>query len=158
MPILYILCGVPGSGKSTWANTFNYNDTRYVSRDEIRFNLVKNEEEYFSHEKEVFNKFVGTITQTLVDGFSVIADATHLNMASRRKLTYNIDKTFSDYKIVYVIFETDLDTCLTRNAARAGRANVPEDVIKSMYNSFRAPRPDEDKRMIGTITIKGNII
>ena len=83
MPILYILCGPSGCGKSTWANQFmndhNTDDIRYVSRDEIRFSLVGEDEDYFAHEKEVFRKFSGTIAQTLVDGFDVIADATHLN-------------------------------------------------------------------------------
>ena len=79
-------------------------------------------------------------------------------MASRRKLTYAIDQIITNYKIVYVIFETALETCLDRNAKRTGRQNVPEDVIKSMYNNFRAPRNDEDRRMIGMITVKGDIV
>lgn len=157
-PILYMLIGIPGSGKSTWVDTFCRDAFRYVSRDEIRFNLVKEDEDYFSHEKEVFNKFAGTITQTLVDGFDVFADATHINMASRRKLTCAIDKNFTDYNIVYVIFDTKLDTCIARNNGRTGRSCVPEDTIRSMYNSFRLPREDEDNRAIGSIIVKGDIV
>lgn len=156
-PTLYILIGVPGSGKSTWANMF-CKHLRYVSRDEIRFDLINENEDYFSHEKEVFSKFVGTITQTLVDGFSVVADATHINMASRRKLTYAIDNLFKDYNIVYVIFDTPYEICFARNNMREGRAHVPEEVLKNMYNSFRAPRDDEDSRVIGSITIKGEFM
>lgn len=159
MPILYILCGIPGCGKSTFAKNFlEKYETAYVSRDEVRLGMVNDTEEYFSKEKEVFKNFVSNITNYLSDGINVIADATHLNMASRRKLTYAIDQTITNYKIVYVIFDTSLETCLNRNAKRTGRQNVPEDVVKSMYNNFRIPRNDEDKRMIGMITVKGDIV
>ena len=53
MPTLYIMCGPSGCGKTTWAHNFikeqhETNDIRYVSRDEIRFSLIKEGEEYFS--------------------------------------------------------------------------------------------------------------
>ena len=49
------MVGCPGSGKSTWAKK-HLPDTYYVSRDEVRFSLLQDGEDYFSHEKEVFNK------------------------------------------------------------------------------------------------------
>ena len=118
MPILYIMCGPSGCGKSTWAHNFIrendplYSNIRDVSRDEIRFSMLKDGEDYFAHEKEVFKKFVGTICQTLIDGFDVIADATHLNEFSRRKLTQAIDMRYMDYKIIYVVFNVSADTCV----------------------------------------------
>ena len=153
MPILYIMCGPSGCGKTTWAHNFIhendpfYNNIRDVSRDEIRFSILKDEEDYFSHEKEVFKKFVETIRQTLIDGFDVIADATHLNEFSRRKLTQAIDMRYTDYKIIYVVFNVSADTCVTRNANRTGRANVPENIIRNMCRDFRAPTMDEDDRI-----------
>ena len=153
-PILYILCGPSGCGKTFWAHNFmKDNDIRYVSRDEIRYSIVKEEEDYFSHEKEVFKKFSETIRQTLVDGFDVIADATHLNEFSRRKLTQAIDMYNVEYNIVYVIFNVDIDTCLARNSVREGRANVPETIIRNMYREFRAPVLDEDERAINIIEV-----
>lgn len=159
MPILYILCGASGAGKSTWASQYIAfesalgNDIRYVSRDEIRFSILKEDEDYFSHEKEVFKKFSGTIRQTLVDGFDVIADATHLNEFSRRKLTQTIDMQFQEYKIVYVIFNVDADTCIIRNANRTGRTNVPENIIRNMCRDFRAPTLEEDERAVDIIEV-----
>ena len=157
MPILYILCGPSAAGKSTWARKFvedHFNDDiRYVSRDEIRFAIVKEEEDYFSHEKEVFKKFANTIRQTLIDGFDVIADATHLNEFSRRKLTQAIDMYTTDYKIVYVVFNTDVNTCVIRNMNKSGRAKVPENVIRNMCRDFRAPTKDEDERVIDIIEV-----
>lgn len=159
MPILYIMCGPSGCGKTTWAYNFIhendplYNNIRDVSRDEIRFSILKDEEDYFSHEKEVFKKFVGTIRQTLIDGFDVIADATHLNEFSRRKLTQAIDMHYTDYKIIYVVFNVSADTCVARNANREGRANVPENVIRNMCRDFRVPTKDEDERVIDIIEV-----
>lgn len=158
-PTLYILIGIPGCGKSTFADHFqNGINTVWISRDKIRFKIIKEDEEYFSHESEVFQKFVDNIVFSLKDGLNVIADATHINMSSRRKLTYAIDKKFNNYKIVYVIFDTSFDICLARNNAREGRACVPEQVMKNMYKDFRIPREDEDIRAIGSITIKGEIM
>lgn len=150
MPTLYILCGPSGCGKSTWASDFmkKEQDVRYVSRDEIRFHLVKEDEEYFSREKEVYKKFVGTIAQTLVDGFDVIADATHLNEFSRRKLTQAIDYTIKEYSIIYVVFTTPLEECIAHNANRTGRACVPESVIRNMYRDYKRPTMEEDERVI----------
>ena len=156
-PILYIMCGPPGCGKSTFANEF-LPKRAYVSRDAIRFDMVKEDEEYFSHENEVFSTFVNTITDQLQNGMSVIADATHIDMSSRKKLTYAIDKSFTDYNIVYVTFNTPIEICLERNNMREGRMCVPEDVIRSMYNKFRIPRNDEDPRMIGIIKVEGDIV
>lgn len=157
MPILYMLCGPSGCGKSTWAHNFmkehSEEDIRYVSRDEIRFSIVKDNEEYFSHETEVFRKFVGTIGETLIDGFDVIADATHLNQFSRRKVTQALDMRKIDYQIVYVSFDVSADVCLEHNANRNGRANVPEHVIRNMCRDFRAPSLNEDERAIEVINV-----
>ena len=107
MPNLYILCGPSGCGKTTWCNAFmRENDVRYVSRDEIRFSMLKDDEDYFAHEVDVFKEFTGTLAQTLVDGFDVIADATHLNARSRQRLTQAIDMYITDYNIIYVVFNT----------------------------------------------------
>ena len=159
MATLYILCGPSGCGKSTWSRQYIAfedalgNNIHYVSRDEIRFSILKEGEDYFSHEKEVFKKFVDTICLNLISGFDVIADATHLNEMSRRKLTQAIDMYYDNYKIVYVIFDVTADTCVERNKAREGRANVPENVIRNMCRDFRAPTLDEDERAIDIIEV-----
>lgn len=160
MPILYILCGPSGAGKSTWARKFVEDhfddDIRYVSRDEIRFAIVKEEEDYFSHEKEVFKKFSGTIAQTLIDGFDVIADATHLNEFSRRKLTQAVDQYIKRYKIVYVVFDVNADICIAHNKERNGRSDVPENIIRNMCRDFRYPSMDEDERVIEIKEVDNN--
>ena len=157
MPILYMLCGPSGCGKTTWARKYTEDhaneDIRYVSRDEIRFSMLKEGEDYFAHEKEVFKRFVGAIRQTLIDGFDVIADATHLNAFSRRKLTQAIDMYFTDYQIIYVVFNADVETCIERNSERDGRADVPETVIRNMCRDYRMPAKDEDERVIGIIEV-----
>ena len=53
---------------------------------------------------------------------------------------------FKDYEIIYVIFNVDVDICLTHNANRKGRANVPENIIRNMCRDFREPSITEDKR------------
>ena len=66
MSKLYIMMGIPGSGKSTWCR-HNIKDTdAYVSRDKIRFGLVNPNEPYFSKENQVYQEFINTIERKLV--------------------------------------------------------------------------------------------
>lgn len=140
---LYIMIGIPGSGKSTYAKK-RFPNAIYVSRDEIRFDLVSENEEYFSRENEVFTKFVNIINSSLKAGKDVIADATHLNPRSRTKLFshLNIDPTKTE--TIAVVMRTPLEVCLYRNENRKGtRSYVPPQVIKNMYSSFKEPTMKE---------------
>ena len=61
------MCGAPGCGKSTYAKEYckKYPETVYVSRDEIRFSLLAEDEYYFSHETEVLEKFYTNIANAI---------------------------------------------------------------------------------------------
>lgn len=138
---LVILCGVPGSGKSTWVRGHLSKGDIYVSRDEIRYSIVSSDEDYFSHEVEVYDKFVAEINENLNKGLRVFADATHINWASRRKLIERIqDREFVD--IDTYVFNTSLKLCIKRNNQRKGRECVPENVVRDMYSRFRHPTTD----------------
>ena len=91
MATLYIMCGIPGSGKSTFIRThINKEQQVWVSRDVIRYRLVDEEESYFSREDEVWEEFIRQINAFLQDGYDVFADATHINQGSCRKLLNEI--------------------------------------------------------------------
>ena len=93
MNTLYIVVGVPGCGKSTWCNAKIAANPNWlhISRDEVRFSMIKEEDDYFSKEKQVFNEYVRQIAEGL-EYTNVIADATHLNEPSRLKLIRSIEK------------------------------------------------------------------
>ena len=157
MNTLYILCGPAGCGKSTWAHKFckENPEVHYVSRDEVRFAIVKEDEDYFSHEKEVFKEFVKRIATFLrVKDSKVIADATHLNEFSRRKLIQALDRYNLNFQIICVVFKIDVETCIAQNAMRTGRQCVPENIVKNMCRDFRAPDMEEDERIIEVIEVE----
>lgn len=147
---LWLMCGAPGSGKTWFAKNKLMKDSNwdYISRDEVRFSMVKDDEEYFSHETAVFNAFVGKITFALEYGNdNIIADATHLNWGSRHKLLKALEKYISleNVDVIPVVIEAKLKNTLERNKLRDGRARVPEDVIKRMLKSMSDPEKDPYK-------------
>lgn len=146
MPTLYIYCGIPGSGKSYYAKKAQPK-VHYISRDEIRFNMVEEDEEYFSKEKAVFKLFSASIAKVLEKGQDVIADATHISKASRAKLIKAIDRYFSEYKIACIVFDTPFEVCCERNAGREGRARVPDEVMQRFRAGWELPEMEEDSRI-----------
>ena len=54
---LWIMVGCPASGKSTYLANKALSNSVIVSRDAIRFNLLRPGDDYFSKEKEVFEKY-----------------------------------------------------------------------------------------------------
>lgn len=144
---LWILCGAPGSGKSYFAKNILMTDNTwvYVSRDEVRYGMLKDSDKYFSKEKEVYDYFVKRIDNALHnDNISnVIADATHLHEPSRMKLLGRL--RLEGINVIPIWFNTSYKTCLERNAKREGRAKVPEEVIRDMYNHSKHPKYDHVK-------------
>ena len=142
MSVLYILCGIPGSGKSTWARKqvedYGTDKLAWISRDKIRFNLVKPDEEYFSRENEVISIFVDEIQKAIDNGTPfVLADATHLNRKNRLQLLNQL--VLNNTSVRYVYFDVPLSVALERNSKRQGRERVPDSVIEKMYYSFSKP-------------------
>lgn len=159
-PMLYIMIGAPGSGKSTFANkTFESKiDTIIVSRDNIRFKMLEDTDEYFSKEDKVFEAFYTSIADLLKSGIDVVADATHLNKAGRAKLVDHVNSIYADYYITFVYIDTGLSLCLERNKYREGRAKVPDDTLKNMYYRIVRPSFDEFDNIIDIWTIDRNML
>jgi len=152
MTTLYIMVGAPGSGKSYFAKKYLFAGKPhivYISRDEVRYSMINEKDAYFSKEDDVFAEFVRRIKYHIAIGAdAVIADATHLNWNSRRKLlnALNIlNETNNNLAIIPVVLKPNINIVLERNNTREGRANVPEDVVKRMWNNQTSPWDDPFK-------------
>lgn len=156
---LIIMCGVPASGKSYFANYMVENKDKffdkkakvtYVSRDKVRFSIINEQDSYFAKEDEVYKEFIKQIRkgfprdrkQALNKEYYVIADATHLNRFSREKLINSIGKNNIDY-IIAVNIITPLETCIERNSKREEKTQVPEFSLKRMYRDFSPATKEE---------------
>jgi predicted kinase len=143
---LILMVGVPGSGKSYWLNSHKDNfKSSYIviSRDDIRFSMLKEGEDYFSHEKEVFKEYVRQIKEALNNYDEVYADATHLNEASRSKLLRALGNDLKSIKVQAVVIQKTLQQCLIQNEQRTGLKYVPRNQIRRMYSSFTIPTFEE---------------
>ena len=79
---LYLMIGIPGSGKSTWLKT-HATDGKVISRDVIRYSLLQEGDEYFSKENEVYRIFVDEIRKSIDENENTYVDATNLNKFAR---------------------------------------------------------------------------
>ena len=138
-----MMVGIPGSGKSTWVknNRQEIGAFAIVSRDAIRFAMLKDDEDYFAHETEVFDKFIDQIIAHLLNDKTVVADATHLNKKSRAKVLDKVRK-FAD-EIEAVVLDTSVETAFERNDQREGRAWVKHGIIRRMFFTMEMPEKEE---------------
>ena len=157
MAILYVMCGIPGSGKSTWAREHLTNDDVYVSRDDIRFSFLREGDDYFSKEKEVWDTFVTSINEALEMGYNVFVDATHINPGSRRKLLNALRfKEGIDVRVIHI--DTPIAETIARNELRKDTNRyVPTSVIQRMAQQFEKPDFSEGFSIIYTVKNNGGI-
>ena len=156
--ILYLMSGPPGCGKSTWIQKqIDAKGGAWISRDAIRFEMLKEDEDYFAHEDEVVETFINSI-QAAIDnplGFDIYVDATHLNKTARNKVLNQLDLNEVN-EINCVFFKIDSETCIERNEQRIGLARVPRSVIRRMWHTHTMPEADENFTHIIIIDKEGN--
>ena len=142
MADIYLMCGCPGAGKSTFLkNRIKTKSSVIISRDKIRFSIVEPNEAYFSHEDEVLNIFWNEINKALLENENVFIDQTSLTPRARKWLLQHING-YTHANLIWI--DENLETCLKRNENRKGtRSYVPPDTICRMYNQFIEPSLEE---------------
>lgn len=137
-----ILCGIPCSGKSTYADkqiTKNLKlDTTVISRDTIRDRVYGlRYKPDFKREQEITIRFNESLAIWLeMPGINkIILDNTHCKEAYIDSI---IDKYKGSYNIVITYFDIPLWRAKLRNYIRYIKTGkwIPNDVMNSMYNNY----------------------
>ena len=155
---LFLMSGTPGSGKSTWIQSkIETNGGIWISRDAIRFAVVKEDEEYFGKEDEVFATFISAIQEQINNPMAtdIYVDATHINEKSRNNTLRRLNLEQVDEKIC-VFFDIPLEVAYERNLQRTGRAVVPRSAVERMYYGRAFPKKRENFNHIIVIDEMGN--
>lgn len=143
MANLILVGGLPGSGKSTYLSQFRHNfNCAVISRDEIRFSLLQEGEEYFSHEEEVCKIMWAKINDALAANKNTYVDQTSLTPNSRSYLLKHITSHYNECIMIW--FNIPREICLERNENRFGtKAYVPRGVIRRMSQQMVLPSYNE---------------
>lgn len=144
IPTLYMMVGLPGSGKSTVAkdNLYGITGTRIAS-DEIRKELFGDVEYDRSNNEKLFNTLHTRVKALLTCGEDVIYDAT--NIKKRRRIAFLRTLSGISCKKVCVVMATPYVSCLEQNRVRIsnGEPGVPDEAIKRMYMNWEPPHKSE---------------
>lgn len=145
MPKLYMLIGVPGSGKTTWiANQEWAKDCVHISTDKIVEKYAEMQGKTYT---EVFKDFmpmaVDLMTQEVLLAKSqnkdIIWDQTSTTKISRLKKF----KMLPNYEHIAVVFPTpDREELDRRLASRPGKI-IPSSVVDEMIANWEEPTTEE---------------
>ncbi len=137
MSTLYVMCGIPGSGKSTFTGKLKEKGVVVISTDEIRKELTGSEEDQ-SANKKVFKLAYARTEKALQSGKNVCFDATNTSVRARAGV---LKCAGEDVRKVCICMKTDKETCMYRNENRARK--VPTEVIMRMIKGYEEPTKKE---------------
>lgn len=134
-PVLTMMCGLVGSGKSTHARKLaQENNSIIFSSDELREELYGDINDQM-HNHELFVELHRRIKIALKDGNNVIYDA--CNLSSKRRISFLQELKHIPCWKNCIIVATPYEQCMENNINRDRR--VPDYVIERMYKSFDTP-------------------
>ena len=145
MPKLYVLVGVPGSGKTTWIKNQDWAlGLIIVSTDAFVEDYARQQGKTYS---EVFDEYMPTavklmaeqVTRARDSGHTIIWDQTSTTKASRAR-KFNM---LPDYYAIAVVFGTPSRIELRRRLDSRPGKEIPQVVIESMIAGFEMPTEEE---------------
>lgn len=146
-PTLYMLVGVPGSGKSTWI-TENFPDLtgHYVASTDRLIEIYASMrqatyDDMFQDNIDYANKAMMThIKDVIMYGYNIIWDQTNLNKKSRARKLAAVPNT---YRKIAIFFPTPETGELYRRLGSRPGKTIPEFAVQQMINSLQQPTIEE---------------
>ncbi len=132
-----ILLGIPGSGKSTFANTYikpHNRNIKMFSTDDVSLLFTKDPSKYHIGSTELNLKYLDNYIQT---GQNFVYDTTGSNQQGVFKVSKAARKV--GYKLIFILLLTDLETAKRQNVMRGERGGhtADEDYIDFVYSMQR---------------------
>ncbi|BDC49636.1 hypothetical protein F183_A19520 [Bryobacterales bacterium F-183] len=143
-PVLVIAVGLPGSGKSTYFAQIGANP---VSTDAIRLQLADDATDQTIHSAVFATVRYLAMQRVLLHRPITYIDATNLTVANRKQFFDWATEWGCAIEALY--FDTPLEVCLARNAARS--RVVPEDAILRMSQILVPPTEAEGFRRVTVV-------
>jgi len=137
---LIVLCGLPGSGKSTYAKKEWGDSHIIICADEFR-KVYTGKDFDLSAEHMIYLMVSTTVEVLLKRSMPVVIDMTSLTVKSRLKWIDLAVKCSAPVSCVWMDVATSV--CLARNAGR--KRKVPAHVIEEMANRFKPPTGENDE-------------
>ena len=153
MPNLYVLVGVPGSGKSTWVKNQDWAvDVPVVSTDNFVEAYAHMQGKTYS---EVFEDYMPIAVRLMVNqvevckanGTDIIWDQTSTTLASRNRKFAMLP----EYYAIAVVFPTPHPLELANRLKNRPGKEVPQQVINSMITGWEPPTEAEGFKEIWTV-------
>ena len=144
----FVLCGAPGSGKTTYANSLSKKHNAVIlSGDDIRTELYGNSEVQ-PNWIEIWSQIENKIEENV--GMPLIVDGTHCRKDYREEILVLL-RSYGYEHIDAVVFHVPLETCLLRNAGR--KRIVPEHTVRHMHQSLERSLRGIHQEQFDSITI-----
>jgi predicted kinase len=151
-PIVYLLCGLTGSGKSTYSKQLQ--TEQHIPRfslDEEYFAMMDNkrpERHDFEMERRAEEKILVQMKELLTDGQSLILDHGFWKKANREKYCQLIREYGGEPKLIY--FKVSKEELLRRLAernetAQIGTHIVTPEMLNTFYEWFEAPHGEGEE-------------
>ncbi len=140
--ILYILCGLPYSGKTTLANelvrrfgfkTASVDDI--MDEKEIDSDTMSQEDWNF-----VYSETYDRLKKTLGQGFSVVFDMGHLKLSERETSRQIAEKYHVPHKLIYInISPEEIRRRRTQNEITKERGQLSDKAMQNALSQFQEP-------------------
>lgn len=143
MNTMYVLVGVPGSGKSTWVKNQKWaKDIPIVSTDHFVEEYAKSQGKTYS---EVFQEYMPIAVKLMANQVLIcqsnkkdlIWDQTSTTINTRAKKI----RMLPEYRKIAVVFKTPETAELQRRLASRPGKNIPPDVMANMIEQLKAEPP-----------------
>ena len=136
-PKLFMMCGVSGSGKTTFARRFAENHRlRYLNPDNF-YAIYNGDEREHKHEFEIWMALFRALHMAEQDGVDVMFDTNAPTVVDRTQIL----DWFPGFEHHLICVTAPPELCLANNRAR--NRVVPEDVMEQMIQSFNPPTNDD---------------
>lgn len=145
MSKVYVMVGVPGSGKSTWiANQYWAKECIVVSSDQlVEAEATRQGKTYNDVFKDYINEAISLMLDQVIaardSGKDIIWDQTSVNVKSRRKKF----KMLPDYDHIAVVFDIPSEDELNKRLASRPGKTIPKEIVSSMIDTFEMPTEEE---------------